>query len=672
MSSATAAVAAAVESDSIVQFTWNDQDGSTCSELHRVCGASALPMDEEEIDIRNEVRENTTMKEDGDGVATSHTTSAATATATSTITTANAAAAAKASLLSELPAPSLHTIGQMKAMRTCQTTSPPAEEGGENMQYDGSRNVCQQAAEFQALVMAAPPPCIPTIAQWAPRHRRGWPDSLPTTMHDNSTNNYLGDNACVVSAASTAGNIAAISPATLTSPYTQWFAGGGGGGAMAAHSSTSCTGPTDSCANIGDSRCGNGASNNGNIDGGLRSHELQPALIGALNGAAGGMAKASSGGGSGGKFCAASARDWSSISEEIMLLIFQCFRKRKYLIKAARVCRRWRRLAYDPSLWLSINLTDVALRADDFATILARSPRNLSLINSFVTASTSGTSATSTARSTTALKPLPPTGQLLNSSPTTAITVPLQQKKMRVGRKNGAVVAISSRMLSVNLSASRLTDCQVLQILHAAPRLRELDLSSTQVTDESVAQIGVLCPNLRRLCLNMCSGVTGSGIASTLRNLKHLEMLGVGWTQLGGKGVSAIHRYGTCLRELDISGCREDLDDAALKQIVLRCSKLEALDVSDCYKLSDTSINHITEFCKHLHQISLSRCHSITVAAMRVLAGKETLKAINLFGCYAVVFPHIREVCSHLEINKSPLSSIECITSKSKKKNSKK
>merc|ERR1711871_595427 len=97
------------------------------------------------------------------------------------------------------------------------------------------------------------------------------------------------------------------------------------------------------------------------------------------------------------------------------------------------------------------------------------------------------------------------------------------------------------------------------------------------------------------------------------------------------------------LRELDISGCRDFLDDDAMAAITQKCTRLESLDVSDCYKLSDESVRHVTNNCEHIRQISLSRCHNITVAAMRSLAAKETLEAINLFGCYAVVYPHICE-----------------------------
>lgn len=140
-------------------------------------------------------------------------------------------------------------------------------------------------------------------------------------------------------------------------------------------------------------------------------------------------------------------------------------------------------------------------------------------------------------------------------------------------------------------------------------------------------------------------------------------MLCVAWMELGEAGVAAISRHCVGLRELDISGCRDYLDDNALAEITKRCTRLESLDVSDCYKLSDESVGHVTNNCQHIRQISLSRCHNITVAAMRTLAAKESLKAINLFGCYAVVYPHIREVCSHLDINKTLFSAVSCITS---------
>lgn len=242
-----------------------------------------------------------------------------------------------------------------------------------------------------------------------------------------------------------------------------------------------------------------------------------------------------------------------------------------------------------------------------------------------------------------------------------------------------------SQMFAVNLTATKIADDQFLLLLQRCPRLRQLDVSSTPLTDASIVHIPTHCKNLQRLSLCMNVGISDvstrdsyafaflqqplmcrhsflahSKTHSTIPSRRHLllfpqavvetvvsglpqlEMLCVAWMELGPAGVAAIHQHCTALRELDISGCRDHLDDEALEQITVRCQRLESLDVSDCYKLSDSSVQHVTKHCANIRQISLSRCHNITVAAMRTLAAKQSLKAINLFGCYAVVYPHIR------------------------------
>lgn len=204
--------------------------------------------------------------------------------------------------------------------------------------------------------------------------------------------------------------------------------------------------------------------------------------------------------------------------------------------------------------------------------------------------------------------------------------------------------------------------------------------------------IAKYCPKLESACLRMMPKLDDDAVIAVVKQCKSLQTLSLAWTQLTATGLSALAEYGKELRHLDVSGSREDLTDEGVEQLTLLCTKLLTLDLSDCYALTDASINHIVLNSPCISHVSLSRCHNITVAGMRfvgggpcykemhlpahsnhaltralshsrslprrTLAAKNTLQSINLFGCYSIVFPHIKEVCAHLLINERMLSHV--------------
>lgn len=79
---------------------------------------------------------------------------------------------------------------------------------------------------------------------------------------------------------------------------------------------------------------------------------------------------------------------------------------------------------------------------------------------------------------------------------------------------------------------------------------------------------------------------------------------------------------------------------SGLKLLASRARHLCALDISDCSGVTNAGVEVLA--CLPLERIALSRCHLVTVAAMRKMAALPTLKAINIFGCYSIVLPHLK------------------------------
>lgn len=74
---------------------------------------------------------------------------------------------------------------------------------------------------------------------------------------------------------------------------------------------------------------------------------------------------------------------------------------------------------------------------------------------------------------------------------------------------------------------------------------------------------------------------------------------------------------------------------------MLNCQALHVVDLSDCFNITDVGVEFMSKYGLGLQKVSLSRCHNVTVDALRTLASLSSLKAIDLFGCYAEVFTQI-------------------------------
>lgn len=133
--------------------------------------------------------------------------------------------------------------------------------------------------------------------------------------------------------------------------------------------------------------------------------------------------------------------------------------------------------------------------------------------------------------------------------------------------------------------------------------------------------IAKYCPKLESACLRMMPKLDDDAVIAVVKQCKSLQTLSLAWTQLTATGLSALAEYGKELRHLDVSGSREDLTDEGVEQLTLLCTKLLTLDLSDCYALTDASINHIVLNSPCISHVSLSRCHNITVAGMRFVGG---------------------------------------------------
>ncbi|KAK7114031.1 F-box/LRR-repeat protein 16-like [Littorina saxatilis] len=132
--------------------------------------------------------------------------------------------------------------------------------------------------------------------------------------------------------------------------------------------------------------------------------------------------------------------------------------------------------------------------------------------------------------------------------------------------------------------------------LSALTSLRSLDLSSCpQFTDLGLRGAVKFC-ELRVLKLNCVHGLTGSGLTEIASNNPGLE-------------------------ELQLQQCSR-ITDASVDAVTSRCQRLSHLDLSNCDRLTDTALIHIGDNCKRLRHLDISFCCGLSPQAADMLEGR--------------------------------------------------
>jgi len=111
------------------------------------------------------------------------------------------------------------------------------------------------------------------------------------------------------------------------------------------------------------------------------------------------------------------------------------------------------------------------------------------------------------------------------------------------------------------------------------------------------------------------------------------------------------------LTKLSLAGCRDNLDNCDVKELVTKCNRLQVLDLSDAKQIDDLAVTYITQHLSStLRKLSLSRCFDIHPAQLVSLNAMKELKYLNVFG---LLIPDKVEVLKkrlpRLSINDDPL-----------------
>ncbi|XP_004605604.3 S-phase kinase-associated protein 2 [Sorex araneus] len=300
---------------------------------------------------------------------------------------------------------------------------------------------------------------------------------------------------------------------------------------------------------------------------------------------------------------------WDSLPDELLLGIFSCLCLPE-LLKISSVCKRWYHLAFDESLWQTLDLSGKNLHPDVAGQLLSRGVVAFRCPRSFMD------------------QPL-----VENFSP--------------------------FRVQHMDLSNSVIEVSALLGLLSQCFKLQNLSLEGLRLSDAVVNNLAQNS-NLLRLNLSGCSGFSEFALKTLLNSCCRLDELNLSWCfDFTEKHVQvAVAHVSETITQLNLSGYRKNLSRADLSTLVGRCPNLVHLDLSDSVMLKNDCFEEFYHL-NYLQHLSLSRCYDIIPETLLELGEIPTLKTLQVFGIVPDgTLQLLKEALPHLQINGSHFTTI--------------
>ncbi|KAM4635761.1 S-phase kinase-associated protein 2 [Polymixia lowei] len=304
-----------------------------------------------------------------------------------------------------------------------------------------------------------------------------------------------------------------------------------------------------------------------------------------------------------------SGLSWDRLPDELLLRIFFCLPLQD-LLRMSTVCKRWHRLAFDESLWHSVDLEGLTHMGPALEQVLAAGVRSLRCPRSFIEEL-----------------------QFVDTNPL--------------------------RILQMDFSSCIITTSTLENILRCCRMLQYLSLEGLQLSD---CIIHSLAQNQDMLQLNMsgCSGFSPDSLGEMLKSFSRIEQLNISWCDFSSEHVEdVVGNVHSSITHLNLSGYRQNLTLEDVKILVARCPNIVTLDLSDSVLLMADSFPVLAQLNKLLH-LSLSRCYQIHPAAFADFS--ETFPALRLLDVFGLVNEsHVRSLkkeMSPISINTRPFSTV--------------
>ncbi|XP_005306969.1 S-phase kinase-associated protein 2 [Malaclemys terrapin pileata] len=295
---------------------------------------------------------------------------------------------------------------------------------------------------------------------------------------------------------------------------------------------------------------------------------------------------------------------WDALPDELLLGIF-AYLPLADLLKVSQICKRWQRLAFDESLWQTLDLTGKNLLPGVIGQLL-------------------------------------PVGVTVFRCPRSCIGKPLFKNNRPL------------RVQHMDMSNCTINVADLHTVLCRCDRLQNLSLEGLVLSDDIIRSIAQNS-SLVRLNLSGCSEFSAEALEIMLISCSGLEELNLSWCDFTTDHIkAAVNHISANVTQLNFSGYRQSLQISDIKTLVTRCPYLIQLDLSDSAMLKPECFQYFHQLIC-LQHLSLSRCYQISPADLLELGEIPTLKTLQVFGIVTdnslqllkETLPHIKINCSH-------------------------
>ncbi|XP_045615439.1 S-phase kinase-associated protein 2 isoform X2 [Procambarus clarkii] len=309
---------------------------------------------------------------------------------------------------------------------------------------------------------------------------------------------------------------------------------------------------------------------------------------------------------------------FNRMSDELILGVFRWLPK-FMLARCAQVSRRWKRLAFDETLWRRLDLGGKTLKPGVVGRVILR-----------------GSSILRLAKAEVGNPIFSPQLHYLPSIP-----------------------PVRSKLQYLDLSMAAIEPQALEELLSVCFDLKKLSLEHCTITRSICSHIANN-PNLETLNLAMCYGLCHSYVLNILNHCKRLQSLNLAWTGLCALDLSVIcRRFPASLERLNISGCRSTLSDTHVRLLAEQCSGLVELDISDGTQLTASAVSVIISELRHVEYLAFSRCYNIHPDAYLELKSMPHLLYLDVYGILSEsALSTLRQSLPHIQINKYLFSSV--------------
>lgn len=324
-----------------------------------------------------------------------------------------------------------------------------------------------------------------------------------------------------------------------------------------------------------------------------------------------------------------------SLPLSVMLQIFSSLPPYDLLHRVAPVCKSWNQLAYDPSLWKTLNLRKYSKITDtQLLKVLGWSRRVLFLdISDLRNITRDGIPAA-----------LTKCGHLR--------TLKMHRSMhLHLGVFQSIAKSCQSLQQLFLDGSTSVCDKSLLLIASSCHKLELLRINQcSKVSDKGIIAVAKTCHKLRQITMDQCTKVTDASLKALVDNCPKLQAISCMSCDLTDVGVGYLSKAPD-LQFMEVSNIK-GLTNKCIMKVVGSCPKLECINVSLCTSINDECVDYIARHAKSLKSIYLVSCNLTDSALMSLGTHCKTIETVDVGWCKGITdagVDHISRICPTLK-----------------------